>query len=151
MCTYAARQARDDHHPWVADTPSRRSRVHPNPRPSAGCGVVDQLGEVDRSRPHRPVPRRQIDENERGVIQQPGEESHPLLGIDSGMSDAEWWGIAAPVLGQVMADDSLVLSARVGGAVGSAFDAAQNPAHAMAFGLDTILDGIQARIRGHLS
>lgn len=70
---------------------------------------------------------------------------------DSGMSDAEWWGIAAPVLEQVMTDDSLTLSARVGGAVGEAVDAAQNPAHALAFGLDTILDGIQTRLQGRLS
>lgn len=70
---------------------------------------------------------------------------------DSGMSDAEWWVVAAPVLEQVVTDDSLVVSARVGGAVGEAFDAAQNPAHALAFGLDTILDGIQARIRGAMS
>jgi AcrR family transcriptional regulator len=69
----------------------------------------------------------------------------------SGMTDAEWWEIVAPVLGQVMTDDSLVLSARVGGAVGAAFDAAQNPAHALAFGLDTILDGIEARIHKRLS
>lgn len=66
---------------------------------------------------------------------------------DSGMSDAQWWEIVAPVLQRVMTDDSLIVSARVGGAVGSAFDAMQNPAHAMAFGLDTILYGIQARIK----
>ncbi|SDD67759.1 TetR/AcrR family transcriptional regulator [Auraticoccus monumenti] len=70
---------------------------------------------------------------------------------ESGMSDADWWGVVAPVLEQVMTDDDLVVAARVGSAVGSAFDAAQNPAHALAFGLDTILDGIETRIRGRMS
>ncbi|WP_232666931.1 hypothetical protein [Pseudonocardia sp. TRM90224] len=30
---------------------------------------------------------------------------------ESGMSDAEWWSIVAPVLDQVMADDNLIVSA----------------------------------------
>lgn len=65
---------------------------------------------------------------------------------DSGMTDIEWWKVVAPVLEHVMDDDDLILSARVGSSVGTQFDAAQNPEHALGFGLETILDGIQARI-----
>ncbi|WP_370943587.1 TetR/AcrR family transcriptional regulator [Amycolatopsis sp. cg5] len=65
---------------------------------------------------------------------------------DSGMTDAEWWGVVAPILDQVMTDGDLSVSARVGGAVGAEFNATQDPAHALGFGLDTILDGIQARL-----
>lgn len=66
---------------------------------------------------------------------------------DSGMSDAEWWAIVAPALEQVMDDGDLVVSARVGAAVGEQFQAASaSPDHALMFGLDTILDGIQANL-----
>lgn len=66
---------------------------------------------------------------------------------DSGMSDAQWWAIVAPVLEQVMVDEDLHVSGRVGTAVGQAFNAASaDPETALAFGLETILDGIQARI-----
>ncbi len=62
------------------------------------------------------------------------------------MSDAERWAVVAPVLEQVMDDGELALAGRVGGAVGAAFDSAVAPEHILAFGIDTILDGIQARI-----
>lgn len=66
---------------------------------------------------------------------------------DSGMTDAEWWAIVAPALEQVMDDEELVVSARVGAAVGEQFQSASaSPDHALTFGLDTILDGIQANL-----
>lgn len=66
---------------------------------------------------------------------------------DSGMSDAEWWSIVAPALEQVVDDGDLVVSNRVGTAVGTGFDSANvSPTHALTFGLETILDGIQAAL-----
>lgn len=66
---------------------------------------------------------------------------------DSGMTDAEWWSIAAPVLEQVMSDTDLQVSARVGAAVGAEYDATSaSPDHALMTGLTTILDGIQVAI-----
>ncbi len=135
-------------HPWLLDLRPSRLMVGPNMsrkyetelRPLDGIGLSDVdmdaaltliLGLVEATARAR-----------RGTAR-----THD----DSGMSDAQWWGIVAPVLEQVMTDDSLELSARVGGAVGSAFDTAQNPSHALAFGLDTILDGIQVRIRAEPS
>lgn len=62
------------------------------------------------------------------------------------MSDVDWWSAVAPVLEQVMNDEELVLADRVGTAVGTQFNAAASPEHALHFGLDTILDGVQSRI-----
>ncbi|WP_260191327.1 TetR/AcrR family transcriptional regulator [Actinophytocola gossypii] len=132
-----------ERHPWLFDIRSARPSLGPNLsrkyetelRPLDGIGLPDVemdaaltlvLSHVDSTaRAHRNVSRTRA---------------------ESGMSDAEWWAAVAPVLEQVMVDDELVLSARVGGAVGARFDAAQSPEHALAFGLDTILDGIEARI-----
>ena len=75
--------------------------------------------------------------------------SRHLMSIqdDSGMTDAEWWSIVAPALEQVMDDDELVVSGRVGTAVGEQFQSADpSPDHALSFGLETILDGIQLRL-----
>ncbi|WP_037255885.1 TetR/AcrR family transcriptional regulator [Kibdelosporangium aridum] len=132
-----------ERHPWLLDIRSSRPNLGPNIsrkyetelRPLDGIGLSDiemdaaltlVLGHVDSAaRARRSTVRAQA---------------------ESGMTDAEWWGVVSPVLSQVMVDDDLVLSARVGSAVGAQFNAAQNPEHALAFGLDTILDGIQARI-----
>ena len=130
-------------HPWLLDIRSSRPTLGPHVsrkyevelRPLDGIGLSDVemdaaltlvLSHVDSTaRAHRNVSRTRT---------------------ESGMSDAEWWAVVAPVLDQVMADDDLIVSARIGGAVGAQFDAAQHPEHALTFGLDTILAGIQARI-----
>ncbi|CRK58781.1 Transcriptional regulator, TetR family [Alloactinosynnema sp. L-07] len=132
-----------ERHPWLFDIRSSRPTLGPNLsrkyetelRPLDGIGLSDLemdaaltlvLSHVDSAaRAHRSTSRTQA---------------------DSGMSDAEWWGVVAPVLEQVMVDEDLVLSGRVGSTVGAHFNATQSPEHALAFGLDTILDGIQVRI-----
>ncbi|GAB3259876.1 TetR/AcrR family transcriptional regulator [Arthrobacter pigmenti] len=130
-------------HPWLFDLRSSRPTLGPNVsrkyeielRPLDGIGLSDVemdaaltlvLSHVDSTaRAYRSVSRTQS---------------------DSGMSDAEWWAVVGPVLDQVMDDDELALAGRVGSTVGTEFDAAADPEHALAFGLDTILDGIQVRI-----
>ncbi|SDW67712.1 regulatory protein, tetR family [Amycolatopsis xylanica] len=132
-----------ERHPWLLDARSTRPALGPNVsrkyetelRPLDGIGLSDVemdaaltlvLTHVESTaRVHRGSARTKA---------------------DSGMSDAEWWAVVAPVLEQVMAGADLALSARVGGAVGARFNAAQSAEHALAFGLDTILDGIEARI-----
>ncbi|MFE0025957.1 TetR/AcrR family transcriptional regulator [Amycolatopsis sp. NPDC059021] len=132
-----------ERHPWLLDIRSSRPHLGPNIsrkyetelRPLDGIGLSDVemdaaltlvLGHVaSAARAHRSTSRARA---------------------DSGMSDAEWWSVVAPVLEQVMTDDDLAVSARVGAAVGAHFNAADDPEHTLAFGLDTILDGIEARI-----
>ncbi|GAB2838357.1 TetR/AcrR family transcriptional regulator [Actinocorallia aurea] len=67
---------------------------------------------------------------------------------DSGMSDAEWWQAVTPALTQVMTDPDLIVSARVGSTVGAEFNAASSPEHTYTWGLETLLDGLAARLPG---
>ncbi|MBB5867984.1 AcrR family transcriptional regulator [Allocatelliglobosispora scoriae] len=66
-----------------------------------------------------------------------------------GLSEQEWWLTAAPVLEQVMDDRHFPVAARVGSASGEQYQASADPAHAFAFGLDRILDGIERLIEAN--
>lgn len=61
---------------------------------------------------------------------------------DTGMSEAEWWVVNAPLLAKVMDATRFPIAARVGTAAGQAYQGASSPTHAFSFGLERILDGI---------
>jgi AcrR family transcriptional regulator len=61
----------------------------------------------------------------------------------SGISDAQWWEINAPLLERVMPGDAYPISGRVGTAAGQEFNALGDPARSFQFGLDRILDGLE--------
>jgi Tetracyclin repressor-like, C-terminal domain len=61
---------------------------------------------------------------------------------ESGMSDAEWWVINAPLLDKVVDVRRFPIASRVGVSAGQEYQAASNPAHAFSFGLERILDGV---------
>ncbi|MET4637634.1 TetR/AcrR family transcriptional regulator [Mycetocola sp. 2940] len=65
----------------------------------------------------------------------------------SGMSDAEWWEINAPLLERVMSGANYPLAGRVGQASGEAYNAASNPQLAFEFGLARVIDGVVAFVR----
>jgi AcrR family transcriptional regulator len=65
----------------------------------------------------------------------------------SGMTDAQWWRKHAPLLEKVVDAGRYPIAARVGEAVGVEFDAAFSPEYAFEFGLQRILDGIEALIQ----
>jgi AcrR family transcriptional regulator len=130
-------------HPWMLDLPPGRPNLGPHTsrkyeteiRPLDGIGLTDLemdgaltllLSHVDSvARTYR----------------------NRSLGAEDGMTDEQWWAVVAPVLDQVMVDEDLAVAGRVGTAVGEEFNAASaDPETALAFGLETILDGIQARI-----
>ncbi len=60
--------------------------------------------------------------------------------------DEEWWQQAGPLLATVMAPERYPHAARIGEAAGQAYGSTVDPARAYAFGLHTILDGIEALI-----
>lgn len=62
----------------------------------------------------------------------------------SGITDEQWWEINAPILERIMDPSRYVLSGRVGTAAGEAYQAVSDPDLAFTFGLDRILDGIDA-------
>ncbi|HZX80010.1 MAG TPA: TetR/AcrR family transcriptional regulator [Lysobacter sp.] len=59
----------------------------------------------------------------------------------TGMDDAEWWAVRAPLLADVLGS-SHALAQRVGAAAGTAFDAPHDPDRAFGFAIELILDGI---------
>jgi hypothetical protein len=60
----------------------------------------------------------------------------------TGISDEQWWERVQPLVDEVFDPAKFPISARVGQAAGEAHQAAHNPEHAYAFGLDRLLQGV---------
>jgi AcrR family transcriptional regulator len=65
---------------------------------------------------------------------------------DTGMTDAEWWVIQAPLLAKVVDETLFPVATRVGTSAGQAYQGASSPEHAFTFGMDRILAGISELI-----
>ncbi|TDD20034.1 TetR/AcrR family transcriptional regulator [Nonomuraea diastatica] len=66
----------------------------------------------------------------------------------TGMTDEQWWAAHSPFFGRIADVDRYPTATRVGQAVGEELNAAYNPEHAFAFGLQRVLDGIEALVAG---
>jgi AcrR family transcriptional regulator len=65
----------------------------------------------------------------------------------TGLTDEQWWQAAAPFLARVLDPARFPTATRVGAAAGQAHGAAHDGDHAFTFGLDRVLDGIDALVR----
>ncbi|MBB4932903.1 AcrR family transcriptional regulator [Lipingzhangella halophila] len=65
----------------------------------------------------------------------------------SGISDLQWWEAVQPALGEVFDPSRFPVAARVGQAAGEEHQAAHNPEHAYTFGLDRLLQGVEALVK----
>lgn len=65
---------------------------------------------------------------------------------DSGITDQQWWQTVQPALAEVFDPSQFPIAARVGEAAGQTHQAAHNPEHAYAFGLDRLLQGVELLI-----
>jgi AcrR family transcriptional regulator len=65
----------------------------------------------------------------------------------SGMDDQAWWAAAAPWLEKVFDPGRYPVASRVGSAAGEFHNAAYDPQYAFEFGLQRILDGIEALVQ----
>jgi AcrR family transcriptional regulator len=65
----------------------------------------------------------------------------------TGLSEEQWWYRQAPLLERVLDPARFPLAVRVGTAAGEEHQAAYDPEHAFAFGLQRVLDGIEALVR----
>ncbi|MBU2662301.1 TetR/AcrR family transcriptional regulator [Actinoplanes bogorensis] len=61
----------------------------------------------------------------------------------SGVSDADWWAVNAPVLERVMPPGGYPISGRVGTAAGEEYNAIRDSERSFRFGLERILDGLE--------
>jgi AcrR family transcriptional regulator len=64
----------------------------------------------------------------------------------SGMTDAQWWQASAPLLDTILDAGRFPVATRVGTAAGEAHGATDDPEHALTFGLERVLDGIEVLI-----
>jgi AcrR family transcriptional regulator len=64
----------------------------------------------------------------------------------SGMTDEQWWQASAPLLDKIPDTGRFPVAARVGTAAGEAYGATDDPEHALTFGLERVLDGIEVLI-----
>jgi AcrR family transcriptional regulator len=60
----------------------------------------------------------------------------------SGISDAQWWEVNAPILERVMPPGRYPISGRVGTAAGLEYNAVSDPERSFRFGLGRIIDGL---------
>jgi AcrR family transcriptional regulator len=65
---------------------------------------------------------------------------------DTGMTDAEWWVIHAPLLDKIIDPSLFPVATRVGTSAWQEHQGASNPEHAFTFGLDRILAGVSELI-----
>ncbi|TMR96515.1 TetR/AcrR family transcriptional regulator [Nonomuraea basaltis] len=69
----------------------------------------------------------------------------------TGMNDEQWWAAHGPLLSRIADTDRFPTAARVGQAAGEALNAAYSPEHAFEFGLQRVLDGIEALVNSRAS
>ncbi|GAA4058839.1 TetR/AcrR family transcriptional regulator [Nonomuraea soli] len=65
----------------------------------------------------------------------------------TGLSDEQWWAAHAPFLARIADTTRYPVATRVGQAAGEAHQSAYDPDHAFEFGLERILDGVEALVR----
>jgi AcrR family transcriptional regulator len=64
----------------------------------------------------------------------------------TGMTELEWWEKFQPLLAKVFDADRFPTATRVGAAAGEEFQAAAAPERTFAFGLERLLDGVEALV-----
>jgi AcrR family transcriptional regulator len=130
-------------HPWLLDAHSHRPWIGPHisARYEWELQAVDGCGLDDVSMDHTIT----LIESHTAASAANSIKAQQLVG-SSGITDMEWWEINAPILEQVMPADEFAVSSRVGSAVGHQYQAVTSHEAVYEFGLDVILDGIEARI-----
>jgi AcrR family transcriptional regulator len=129
-----------ERHPWLLDVPVSRPLAGPHVAGAyeRALRLVDGLG-LDELEMNATVEL--IQEHVAGAARR-------LRGIRqdaaaSGITDDEWWHRLLPTFNQVLAGSDLPLSSRVGEAIGAPH---LDTSYLLGFGLERILDGLEARI-----
>lgn len=130
-------------HPWILQVFTGRPPLGPHAiakydrelRPIEGIGLSDVEMDAVLTLVHahvEGVARRRLDAD-RAVR-------------TTGITDQQWWEAVEPSLSEVFDPSRFPVAARVGQAAGQAHQAAHNPEHAYAFGLDRLLQGTEALV-----
>lgn len=128
-------------HPWLLDVAGVRPVLGPNTtlkyeaelRPLDGIGLSDVEMDAVLN-----LLLTHVESSARVAIHQ------ARIQQDSGMSDSEWWSVNAPLLERLMDQRRFPVASRVGQAAGEAHGSAFSAQHTLQFGLERILDGVEA-------
>lgn len=144
-----ARIARDNRdlllrHPWLLEVSTHRAVLGPHvaAKYDYELRAVDGIGLTDL----------EMDAVLTLVLGHVRAAAHLTVDADrtrrrTGLSDEQWWQAAAPFLARVLDPARFPTAARVGTAAGETHGTAHDGDHAFTFGLDRILDGVEALVR----
>ncbi|GAB7190096.1 TetR/AcrR family transcriptional regulator [Kineococcus sp. NUM-3379] len=128
-------------HPWVAEVLPARPVLGPGvtAKYDAELAPLDGIGLSDAQMDHALT-------SLLGLVTSAARWQTGLERVraGTGQSDTEWWDSVGPVLAGVMRGRTFPLAERVGAAAGAHADAAGDPAAVLRFGVEALLDGIDA-------
>jgi AcrR family transcriptional regulator len=130
-------------HPWLLHIAASRPLLGPNVTAlyDAELAAVDGLGLTDID---MDLIVSLLDDYVRGAARGAAEAAGAQA--RTGMSDQQWWEAYGPLLAEVLDPARYPTAVRVGGAAGAEYGAAHDPARSFRFGLQRIIDGIDAFI-----
>jgi AcrR family transcriptional regulator len=130
-------------HPWLLQIAASRPLLGPSLTAfyDAELAAVDGLGLTDVD---MDLIVSLLDDYVRGAARGAVEaaEAHARTGV----SDQQWWEIYGPLLAEVLDPARYPTAVRVGAAAGAEYGAAHDPSRSFRFGLQRIIDGIEAFI-----
>ena len=130
-------------HPWLLQISA--SRPLPGPNMTAlydgELAAVDGLGLTDIE---MDLVVSLLDDYVRGAARGAVEAAEAQT--RTGISDQQWWEAYGPLLAEVIDPDRYPTATRVGAAAGAEYGAAHDPVRSFRFGLQRIIDGIEAFI-----
>lgn len=134
---------RGKRHPWVLQVGTHRPPLGPNlmAKHEATLQVLDGLGLTDLEMDQAAV---LLTSYVQGAVRQAVEADQ--VRQHTGLSDQQWWVAQEPLLMMVLDPDRFPLSFRVGEAVGETFESVTDTMGNFEFGLERVLDGLEAFI-----
>lgn len=128
-------------HPWLLDVAGVRAWLGPHvgARYEWQLSAVDGIGLDD-------VEMDQAVTLVLGLADRVARAEHAVrrTARETGLTDLEWWEANAEALATYAAHRDWPLAGRVGQAAGEAYQAGTDPSRELAFGLERILDGLEA-------
>jgi AcrR family transcriptional regulator len=130
-------------HPWLLQIATSRPLLGPGMTSfyDAELAAVDGLGLADVD---MDLIVSLLDDYVRGAAQGAVEASQAQA--HTGVSDQQWWQTYRPLLADVLDPARYPTALRVGAAAGAEYGAAHDPVRSFKFGLQRIVDGIEAFI-----
>jgi AcrR family transcriptional regulator len=130
-------------HPWLLHIAASRPLLGPHVTAlyDAELAAVDGLGLTDID---MDLIVSLVDDYVRGAARGAAEAADAQA--RTGISDQQWWEAYGPLLAEVVDPARYPIAIRVGTAAGAEYGAAHDPARSFRFGLQRIIDGIDAFI-----